>query len=112
LKRSTSISFWQVCASDTIADSTERQNSSQVFVLVFCRLAQRFHEQAHQSSTLSVSQSCPTQLQSWHCQEDSPSMIHRRSNHTDQTFIDTIRSNPQFRMLNNFSDHRFCLASL
>ncbi|PLW19006.1 hypothetical protein PCANC_09799 [Puccinia coronata f. sp. avenae] len=68
-----------------------------VFVLVFCKLARRFHEQAHQSSTSSVSQSGPIQLRSWHSQEDAPSsIIHQRSNHTNRSFIDTVRSNQQF----------------
>ncbi|PLW56001.1 hypothetical protein PCANC_03010 [Puccinia coronata f. sp. avenae] len=70
-----------------------------VFVLVFCKLAQRFHEQANQSSTSSVSQSRPIQLRRWRSQEGPPSIIQQSSNRTNKNLIDTARSNRQFRHL-------------
>ncbi|PLW55351.1 hypothetical protein PCANC_02284 [Puccinia coronata f. sp. avenae] len=67
-----------------------------VFVLVFYKLAWRFHEQANQSLTSTINQSSPIQEQRWQSQGDPPSMIQYRSNHTHRTFFDTVRSNPQF----------------
>ncbi|PLW55349.1 hypothetical protein PCANC_02286 [Puccinia coronata f. sp. avenae] len=67
-----------------------------LFFLVFYKLARRFHEQANQTSTLSNSQSSPTQEQRWQSQGDPPSMIQHRSNHMHRTFFDTLRSNQQF----------------
>ncbi|PLW48301.1 hypothetical protein PCANC_12870 [Puccinia coronata f. sp. avenae] len=67
-----------------------------VFLVVFCKLARRFHEQAHQSSTSSVSQSSPIHLQSLNNLGEPTSIIHQRSNHQKRTLMDTVRSNPQF----------------
>jgi hypothetical protein len=103
LKGNTSVTLWQVLASETITDTAEHPKFSQVFVLVFYKLAWRFHEQANQSSTSTINQSSPIQEQRWQSQGDPPSMIQHRSNHTHRTFFDTVRSNPQFRMFNNIS---------
>jgi hypothetical protein len=101
-KGNTAVGLWQdVLACGKITDHTEHENCSQVFLVVFCKLARRFHEQAHQSSTSSVSQSSPIHLQSLNNLGEPTSIIHQRSNHQKRTLMDTVRSNPQFGMFIN-----------